>query len=82
LPNTLVEARQRIAALGDQVRAEKDASALRAYCLELGDLATTVVTGVDRLAKAAASSSAWPRDLNAPDSAPAWGLDPTGVLRG
>lgn len=81
LPNTLVEARQRIAVLGDQVRAEKDAGALRASCVELSDLATTIVAGVDRLVNEA-SPSGWPRDLNAPEAPPAWGFDPTGVSRG
>ncbi len=81
LPNTLVEARQRIAALGDQVRATKDAGALRAHCLELSDLATSIVAGLDRLAKET-SPSTWPRDLNAPEGDPTWGLDPAEARRG
>ena len=79
LPNTLVEARQRIADLADHVRTEKHAGALRAHCLELTTLATTVVAGLDRIAKAAPAD--WPRDLNTPEADPAWGLDPVAVRR-
>lgn len=80
-PDPFKDARQRIGELGDRVRAAKDAGALRAACIELGEAAQAVVGQVDRLAKTS-SGEVWPKDMNAPEGEPGWGQDPKGVRGG
>ena len=80
-PDPFTDARKRLGDLGDRARSTKEAGALRALCVELGELAETVVSQVDHLAKTS-SGEVWPRDLNGPEGDPRWGLDPNGVRGG